>query len=47
MDVLKTHVMEETVEILPMDTIVFAREDIQEEIVAKVKNLPCEVNFKV
>lgn len=46
MDVLKTHVMEKTVEIFPMDTIVFAIEDTQEETVMKVKNL-CEVNFKV
>ena len=37
MDVLKTHVIEGTVEILPVDTIVFAREDTQEKTVTKVK----------
>ena len=47
MDVLKIHVIEENVEIFPMDTIVFARADTQEETVIKVKNLSCRVNFKV
>ena len=47
MDVLKTHVIKETVEILSVDTIVCAREDTEEETVTKVENFPCEVNFTI
>lgn len=47
MGVLNTHVIEEIVDILPMNTSAFAGEDTQKETVIKVKRLPFVANFKV